>query len=189
MALILSVLLFAAAAATAVLATDSPLGEKFPNTTFLRVSADARRELIPGSGGSCRERPAEFFVAPSAAGNLLSAPDAALVNSLRAGADIPIPAGTQGIRTLMSDLTMNTGNEVALVRLSDGTRVLRMGGPGSVTVGSDVETIIAHTHPSGRLSFSPAVVGALNARGQYSSVIIDPNANMGARIPVPRRSP
>ena len=64
-ALILTVLLFAASAATAVLATDSLLGEKFPNTGIGRVSADASRESSRGSGGSCPERPAEFFVAPS----------------------------------------------------------------------------------------------------------------------------
>jgi RHS repeat-associated protein len=124
-----------------------------------------------------------------ATGALLSAPDAALVNSLQAGADVPITAGTQGIRTMMSDLTLNTGNEVALLRMIDGSRVLRMGGPTNVSLDLDVESIIAHTHPSGRLAYSTADIAALNARGQYSSVIIDPNANMGARIPVPSPSP
>ena len=33
--------------------------------TFLRVSLDVSRELLPGSGGSCLERPAECFVAPN----------------------------------------------------------------------------------------------------------------------------
>ena len=121
----------------------------------------------------------------SPAGDFLSAPDAALVSTLRAGADIAIPRGTTGIRRLMSDLTMNTGNEVALLRLTNGGRVLRMGGPRSVQLGRDVERVIAHTHPSGRLAFSGADIAALRSRLQRSSVIIDPLADMGARIPVP----
>jgi len=118
------------------------------------------------------------------ADDFLNAPDANLVRRLQSGVDVEIPAGTTGIRTLMSDLTLATGNETALLRLSDGTRVLRMGGPTSVSLGRNVKRIVAHTHPSGRLKFSGFDVGAMSARGQHSSVIIDARANMGARLPV-----
>ena len=50
-------------ASAAFLGENPRLGESFPNTTFLRVSVDVSRELPPGSGGSCLERPAECFVA------------------------------------------------------------------------------------------------------------------------------
>ena len=55
-----------APATGAFLGETPPVGESFPNTTCLRVSADVSRELSPGSGGSCLERPAECFVAPNA---------------------------------------------------------------------------------------------------------------------------
>ncbi len=55
-----------APASSAFLGENPRLGESFPNTTCLRVSADVSRELSPGSGGSCLERPAECFVAPNA---------------------------------------------------------------------------------------------------------------------------
>jgi hypothetical protein len=134
---------------------------------------------------------APIFAGGGGAGpaDALSAPDAALVRSLQSGADIPVPCGSTEIRTMMSDLTLNTGNEVALLRMADGSRILRMGGPRNVPLGNNVETVIAHTHPSGRLAFSQADIAAFLARGQRSSVIIDPNANMGARIPVPRPLP
>jgi hypothetical protein len=51
-------------ASAAFLGENPRLGESFPNTTLLRVSVDVNRELPPGSGGSCLERPAECFVAP-----------------------------------------------------------------------------------------------------------------------------
>jgi RHS repeat-associated protein len=119
--------------------------------------------------------------------DFLSAPDSALVQKLVAGADIPIAQGTSGIRTLMSDLTLATGNEVALLRMTDGRRILRMGNEASVSLGRDVKRIIAHTHPSSRLAFSDADLGALIRRRQRSSVIIDPRADMGARLPVTPR--
>jgi hypothetical protein len=104
---------------------------------------------------------------------------------LKLGADIEIPAGTTGIRTMMSDLTLVSGNEVALLRTVGGRRILRMGGPKSVPLDKYVDRVIAHTHPSGRLNFSQADIKALNKLEQRSSVIIDPRANMGARLPVP----
>ena len=62
---LLWVLAGTAPASAAFLVENPRLGESFPNTTFLRVSADVSRELLLGSGGSCLERPAECFVAPN----------------------------------------------------------------------------------------------------------------------------
>jgi hypothetical protein len=62
---LLCVLAGTAPASAAFLGENPRLAESFPNMTFLRVSADVSRELPQGSGGSCLERPAECFVAPS----------------------------------------------------------------------------------------------------------------------------
>ena len=100
------------------------------------------------------------------------------------GDDIPVPPGTQNIRTMMSDLSLSTGNEVALFRLQNGQRVIRMGGANYVNVGSDVARGIAHTHPSGRLALSHADVYTIQRLGGRSTVVIDPRANVSARISV-----
>jgi len=101
--------------------------------------------------------------------------------------DLEVPVGTQNIRTMMSDLTASTGNEVALFRLQNGSRVIRMGGPDFVPVGSDVSRVIAHTHPSGRLALSDAdkfIINKISGGQARSTVIIDPRSNVGARIPL-----
>ena len=104
------------------------------------------------------------------------------VRVLEAGLDVEIKAGTQGIRNMMSQLTANSGREVALLRMKYGTRILRMGEEGFVPIGRDVERAIAHTHPSGRLAFSRADYTILQRLGQHSSVVIDPRADIAARI-------
>jgi hypothetical protein len=101
---------------------------------------------------------------------------------LEAGEDVLIPAGTKGIRNAMSQLTANTGREVALLRMENGARILRMGDEVSVPLHGGVTRVIAHTHPSSLLSFSEPDVLALSMRGQRSSVIIDPFADIAARI-------
>ena len=112
----------------------------------------------------------------------LAAPNATTLKLLKNGVDVEIAAGTTGIRSTMSRLTTNTGNEVALLRMANGRRILRMGGQDYVDLYGGVERIIAHTHPSGRLAFSPADLRALTARGQGSSVIIDALADLAARL-------
>jgi hypothetical protein len=117
--------------------------------------------------------------------DVLAAPEAELVATMRSGADIVILPGTRGIRRLMSDITLSTGNEVALLRLSNGARVLRMGGPKTISLGSNVVRIVAHTHPSGRLAFSGFDKTALLNREQLWSVIIDPRADMAVVLRIP----
>lgn len=85
----------------------------------------------------------------------------------------------------MSDLTLVSGNEVALLRMRDGSRILRMGSVSNVPMGKDVRLIIAHTHPSGRSSLSKLDIRALLIRGQRSTVIIDPRVDIGFRHLVP----
>lgn len=97
---------------------------------------------------------------------------------------LPVMSRDFSIRHLMADVTAVTGNEVGLFRLANGSRVLRMGGPDYVEVGSDVTRVIGHTHPSGILQFSSADIFQLNRLGQRSSVIIDPVSTAGARVPV-----
>ena len=104
------------------------------------------------------------------------------VRALEAGVDVRTPPGTKGIRNMMSQLTAKTGREVALLRMKGGTRILRMGEKGFVRIGMDARRVIAHTHPSGRLAFSGADYRALQRLGQHSSVVIDPHADIAARI-------
>ncbi|HHK41133.1 MAG TPA: hypothetical protein ENJ50_01840 [Planctomycetaceae bacterium] len=118
------------------------------------------------------------------ADDVLGQVDKILLERLKLGAQIEIPPGTQGIRKTMSDLSVVSGNEVALVRLRNGKRVLVMGEPNAVKLPPNTVLIIAHTHPKGSLRFSAADLRALNARGQRSSVLISPREDFGIRLPV-----
>ncbi len=104
---------------------------------------------------------------------------------LRLGAQIEVPAGTQGIRRTMSSLSVVSGNEVALIRMESGRRLIVMGGPNTIALPKGTARIIAHTHPKGSLRFSAPDVRALNARGQRSSVLISPREDFGIRLAVP----
>lgn len=55
-----------APASAAFLGRNPRLGEKFQNAGMGQAAGDVRRELLPGSGGSSLESPAEGFVAPLA---------------------------------------------------------------------------------------------------------------------------
>lgn len=81
----------------------------------------------------------------------------------------------------LTPFTAVTGSEVALLRLTDGRRVLRLGNFNSVSV-DGAARIIAHTHPNGFLALSAADVYMLRVLGQRSSVLIDPVSTMGSRI-------
>jgi RHS repeat-associated protein len=120
-------------------------------------------------------------------GDVLGQVDSAALRRLELGGAVEVPAGTQGIRQMMSDLSVVSGNEVALVRMDSGRRVLLMGTPDGVNVGPFSQRIIAHTHPKGSLRFSNADIRALQKRGQHSSVIISPREDFGVRLPVPPR--
>ena len=91
---------------------------------------------------------------------------------------------------MLADISAASGREVALFRLNNGTRVMRMGGVDFTPVDEDVARIIAHTHPSGRVSlsrFDVLAVGKVsrrrNVRG-FSTVVIDPRSTLGARLPL-----
>ena len=83
---------------------------------------------------------------------------------------------------MMSRFTARTGREVALLRMKDGTRILRMGDGLSVPICDNVQRVIAHTHPSGRLAFTSADYDVLQSLGQHSSVVIDPWTDIAVRI-------
>jgi len=117
-------------------------------------------------------------------GEVLQAPHSGLLKALQSGTDVLVPPGTTGIRTMMADITANTGNEVALLRLTNGSRVFRLGTPKYVLLGPDVKTVIAHTHSGGILEFSESDFDALTARGQRSSVLIDPKSAFGTRVSI-----
>ena len=85
---------------------------------------------------------------------------------------------------MMSDLSVVSGNEVGLLRMASGKRLLVMGGPNAILLPRNTARIIAHTPPKGMLRFSGADLRALNARGQRSSVIISPWDDIGIRLPV-----
>jgi hypothetical protein len=103
------------------------------------------------------------------------------------GGDFPMPISPRPmpIRQMMADISAVTGNEVALVRLKDGSRVLRMG-KGDLVPAEGIKRMIAHTHPSGNLFFSKSDVDRFteNPLRPKSSVLIDPADGFATRLHV-----
>jgi hypothetical protein len=97
-----------------------------------------------------------------------------LIRSLRVG-DVAMPSGAASAK-LMGELTRATGREVALLRLTDGSRVMRLGATGSVS-GEGAARIIAHTHPSNILRLSTGDISTFwsTLPKQRSTVIVGGN--------------
>jgi serine phosphatase RsbU (regulator of sigma subunit) len=98
-----------------------------------------------------------------------------LIARLEAEGEIPMPTGQASV-DMMAGITLVTGKEVGLYRIEGGGRVLvfgdatNVGGPKN----QKVRRLIAHTHPSGELIFSPGDVYNLQEHKQKSSVLISP---------------
>jgi hypothetical protein len=110
----------------------------------------------------------------------------ALISRLRRG-DVEMPSGWMSAQ-LMGDLTVATGQEVALIRIGN-QRLLRLGGADSAYVG-DATRLIAHTHPSGVLRFSTGAESDMTVftdilTRQRSSVLVAPDGT-AVRLPIPR---
>jgi hypothetical protein len=107
------------------------------------------------------------------------------IKMMEGGSDWEMPVRKRAvpIRQMMADITAVTGNEVALVRLTDGRRVLRMG-KGDEVSGKNVIRMIAHTHPSGDMFFSKFDADRFyeNPRGPKSSILIDPADAFATRV-------
>jgi hypothetical protein len=75
----------------------------------------------------------------------------------------------------MNQLTYETGNEHALVRLSSGEFEIQAGGPTGIDLGNDVEQVLAHVHPYGLDATGPsnADLGMLGALNQPASVLLE----------------
>lgn len=112
--------------------------------------------------------------------------DEIALQRLQLDAHIDVPAGTQGIRRTMSDLSVVSGNEVALVRMQSGRRVMVMGEPNRVVLPPQTSRVIAHTHPQGSLRLSNPDIRVMNRLDQRSTVLISPREDFGVRVPVPR---
>jgi hypothetical protein len=119
--------------------------------------------------------------------DVLGQVDNVMLERLRLGAQIEMPAGTRGIRRIISDLSVVSGNEIALIRLESGRRVLTMGGPNAVRIPKTARRVIAHTHPMGSLRLSAADIHALNRLEQRSTVVISPRDDIAVRVRVTRR--
>jgi len=120
------------------------------------------------------------------AGPVLGQVDNVLMQRLQMGAEVPVPRGTTGIRTMMSVLSVVSGNEVVLVRLGNGNRVMTMGGPNAVQIPRNTTRVIARTHPQRSLRLSAVDVRTLNRLEQRSTVLNAPRENIGVRVPVPQ---
>jgi hypothetical protein len=101
-----------------------------------------------------------------------------LINTLKQG-DVVASQGL-GRTALIGELTIATGKEVALLRLTGGTRVLRLGTKNSVSA-AGAKRVIEHSHPGGTLKFSPADELTLQYLGQRSSLIIAPRSKILGR--------
>ncbi len=102
----------------------------------------------------------------------------ALIKALEIG-DVPMPSGSASAK-LMGEITVATGKEVGIFRVG-GQRILRLGSVddvGHFILLDDVERVIAHTHPSGRLIFGADDIAALRLRGQLSSALISPDGTL-----------
>lgn len=76
---------------------------------------------------------------------------------------------------IMAELQQVTGNEFALARLSDGSRVLIRGTANSVVLPENTVRLIAHTHPGLQVAPSYADLTTLQALQQKWSLIISEN--------------
>jgi hypothetical protein len=83
---VLWVLAGTAPAPAAVLGENPRLGENFLNTSIGQAAGDVNRDRLPGSCGSCLERPAECFVAP---GRAIMASDGLAVGLADTSVSIP----------------------------------------------------------------------------------------------------
>jgi hypothetical protein len=107
------------------------------------------------------------------------------IRMMQGGSDWEMPVRKRAvpIRQMMADISAVTGNEVALVRLKDGRRVLRMGTADEIPP-HDIVRMIAHTHPSGNMFFSRGDVQKFigNPKKPKSSVLIDPADGFATRL-------
>jgi len=149
------------------------------------TSAAVRSHVLANIAESQAARGASNFQASPLTG-MLGQVDQIALRRLQLGAHVEVPAGTQGIRRMMSDLSVVSKNEVALIRMESGRRVLVMGEPNSVSLPSQTSRVIAHTHPQGSLRLSTPDIYVMNRLNQRSTVLISPRDDIGIRVPVPR---
>lgn len=95
---------------------------------------------------------------------------------------VEMPKGQISAKT-MGEISAKTGNEVGLFRTDYGARVLKMGTETKTTLPTGTTKIIAHTHPSGVMSYSLDDLYQLQALKQRSSVLINLEGE-ATRLPV-----
>ena len=133
-----------------------------------------------------RQRDVSVAAIPQQWRDAARARHATLLDRLEKGEAIALPAkdlGDAETYQLMSELTMATGHEVALLRTDDsngywkslgepdGQQFLVLGDTSSINLPKDVK-VLAHTHPGGDLRLSEEDEAALGARNQTSSVVV-----------------
>ncbi len=127
-----------------------------------------------------------FFSRTAGSDEVLGQVDMITMRRLQLGAQIEIPPGTQGIRRMMSDLSVVLEKEVALVRLRSGRRVLVMGESNAVRIPATTSRVIAHTHHRGSLRLSVQDIRTLNIFDQQSTVLISPREDIAVRVVIPQ---
>jgi hypothetical protein len=75
----------------------------------------------------------------------------------------------------LRQLTYESGNEHALVRMSSGEFQIHAGGATGIDLSSDISQVIAHTHPYGLDALGPSAddVGMLGHLGQGASILLE----------------
>lgn len=75
----------------------------------------------------------------------------------------------------MNQLTYETGNEHALVRLNSGEFQIHSGGAAGIDLSSDIDQVIAHTDPYGVNALGPSAddVAMLGQLGQRFSILLE----------------
>jgi len=111
----------------------------------------------------------------------------AMINHMEAGYDFPMPVmlRDEPIRLTIANISAITGKEVGLLRLKNGSRVLRLGQVdelGHFISSEGVSRMIAHTHPSRNLAFSQQDIILMEEFKARSSVLIDPVDGFAVRM-------
>lgn len=152
----------------------------------LRQAATAAREPVAGrseweniaavSGGvgsvAALARARQIRTATTETGPTIRATETGTTEQARIHRNIEPGERVADLENEIKGLTFETGREVAVVSLSDGRRVVAIGGANGMELPANTSRLLAHTHPMGHTATpSPADMRALEELGQNRSYI------------------
>jgi hypothetical protein len=142
-------------------------------TAILVLLGAITAELAPAAASSAAATTARFVIAAEgvsvSAGQGVHRAAGSLVRSV-GGHESP-----DALFSEMRQLTYESGNEHALVRLHSGEFQIHAGGATGIDLSSDISQVIAHTHPYGLDALGPSAddVAMLGQLGQGASILLE----------------